>query len=393
MSTPSESLPPESLPPSPGWATRHKRPLIVGLIIVALLFIIILAGLYYIRSERFNRFLVQEIENALLDYGLRAEIGEFKLQWRERNVRLGNVRIYNRETGQLIATVKELALAADIPAPFAPRLRREVVLKELDLNGLDLYVEIDAQNRNNFRGVNAPEREPGRITVDFDNLVAILNGGAVHLNDQAHDLQAVLNDLRVDARPVAGTSSINLRLHGGAGQVKYQGREAPLESLEIVGRAGSTEATLEHFSLESPLVSANLSGKVENKEAPQYGFDLQAKVKLAEAARVFSPESPASGVVTWQGRIDGTGAEYRVNGDVQTEEAAAAGVRVRGLRVEKIALSPNDGGIKFSSSGTRAQAIAIDGTGINSVSVGELRGEFRNGRLQVTAPRAAVSRV
>ncbi|HKX28411.1 MAG TPA: translocation/assembly module TamB domain-containing protein, partial [Blastocatellia bacterium] len=46
-----------------------------------------------------------------------------------------------------------------------------------------------------------------------------------------------------------------------------------------------------------------------------------------------------------------------------------------------------------SSSGTRAQAIAIDGTGINSVSVGELRGEFRNGRLQVTAPRAAVSRV
>src|SRR5262245_12779256 len=260
MSTPSESL-----PPRPRWAVRHKRPLIAGLVILALLFIIILAGIYYIRSERFNRFLVQEVENALLDYGLRAEIGEFKLQWRERNVRLGGIRIYNRETGQLIATLKELALEADIPAPFAPRLRREVVLKQLEIDGLDLYVEIDAQNRNNFRGVNAPEREPGRITVDYDHLVALLNGGAVHLNDQAHDLQAVLNDLRVDARPISGASSVNLRLHGGAGQVKYQGREAPLESMEIVGRAGATEATLDHFSLESPLVSANLSGKIENK--------------------------------------------------------------------------------------------------------------------------------
>src|ERR1044071_3111605 len=94
---------PEPPEPAPGWATRHKKLWIAGGIVLLLILGLVLGGVYYIRSGRLNRFILTQVRTALTDYGVRAEIGDLNLSWSLRTVKAHDVKLYNQETGQLIA--------------------------------------------------------------------------------------------------------------------------------------------------------------------------------------------------------------------------------------------------------------------------------------------------
>jgi outer membrane protein assembly complex protein YaeT len=386
------STTPASLPPQRHWLNRRKL-LWIGLGVFLLIALLVIAGWLYLRSERFNRYLVRQIENALLDYGLRAEIGEFKLQWKGRTIRIGRVQLFNRQTGQLIATVNDLSLVADIRDPFALSLRREILLKRLELGGLDLYVEVNEQGQTNFQGVAPPEREPGRITFDYDNLVGKLIEGTVHLNDRAHDLRALLSGLQAEARPLPEHQMVSLRLDAGSGSVSYQGREVRVEDLQLAGRAGPQNALLENFKLESPSATVTAAGRIENWSAPRYDLGVQAQVALAQAAEVFAPDTSLAGVATFNGQITGTSADYRISGALNAETLAAAGARLRGVEVTGLTVKSKGEATSFSSSQVRAQSLAVNGTNVNNVIVSSPQGEWQNGRLQLSAPQINVARV
>ena len=84
---------------------RRKRLLWTGLGVFSLLALLVLAGLLYVRTGRFNRFISSQVVEALSEYGLRAEIGNFNITWGVQTANIGDIKIYNQQTGQLIATV------------------------------------------------------------------------------------------------------------------------------------------------------------------------------------------------------------------------------------------------------------------------------------------------
>src|SRR5687768_3225602 len=129
MSTTPETPQP---PPRPN---RRKRWLIVGLTLLALLVIACLATFFYLRSCRANTYIAGEIKRALTEYGIRAEIGGFELAWGLRTAKMRDVKLYNQENNQLIAVLDNLEVVTEIREPYAFRLRREVVFKEINLNG------------------------------------------------------------------------------------------------------------------------------------------------------------------------------------------------------------------------------------------------------------------
>src|SRR5262249_49909770 len=132
----------EDLPPRP---RRFMRRILVYLAraLITLAIIAILLGLLYLRSGRFNRFIAIEIEKALEAYGLRAEIGSFEMGRGLRTVTLRDIKLFNLRTDQIIATVDRATVSITIRDPFALRLRREIVLDHLDLEGVDLWVVFD----------------------------------------------------------------------------------------------------------------------------------------------------------------------------------------------------------------------------------------------------------
>src|SRR5262252_10640758 len=184
----------EDLPPRP---RRFTRRLFVysALGLIALVFIAVLITLLYLRSERFNRFLAIEVEKALEAYGLRAEIGGGEPEFGSGAVTLHDVKLFNRQTGQLIATIGRARASITIRDPFALRLRREIVFDRLELDGGDLWVVFDEQGRSNFQGLRRPPPLHRRITFDYSKLTGSLNKVAVHFIDRERNLRGDLSDL------------------------------------------------------------------------------------------------------------------------------------------------------------------------------------------------------
>src|SRR5262245_26660170 len=115
--------------------TRRRMFVYSALGLIAIVIIAVAIALFYLRSDRFNRYLAVEIEKALEAYGLRAETERVEPEFGSSAVTLRNLKLFNRQNGQLIATISRARASLTIRDPFALRLRREIVFDRLELDG------------------------------------------------------------------------------------------------------------------------------------------------------------------------------------------------------------------------------------------------------------------
>src|SRR5579871_3533510 len=154
MSTPPESQAPPS--PQSSLFLRRRTLFYVGMGLLGLVVVVGIGLLYYVRSGRLNQYIVGSIQDAVKEYGLRAEIGSLEIGWSAETAKIHNVKIYNAATNQLVASVNTAILTAEVQHPFALSFRREIVFKQLNLDGLDLYYTNDSKGHSVFEGLHNP---------------------------------------------------------------------------------------------------------------------------------------------------------------------------------------------------------------------------------------------
>ncbi|HEY9232340.1 MAG TPA: hypothetical protein VIS78_09340, partial [Blastocatellia bacterium] len=130
--------------------------MIAGGSVLLLVIVIVMGGIYVIRSGRLNHFIIVQVQRALADYGVRAEVGGLDLTWGVRTAKAHDIKLYNQQTDQLIATLDDVGIVVETPHLYALRLKREIIFKTVDVTNLQAYVEIDAQGRTNFDGLHNP---------------------------------------------------------------------------------------------------------------------------------------------------------------------------------------------------------------------------------------------
>src|SRR5262245_10934452 len=195
------------------WYARRKRLLWIGFSGLSLLALLILAGLFYVRTGRLNRYISSHVVEALSEYGLRVEIGNFNISWGFQAAKIGDIKIYNQQTGQLIATIERAEMKVQIREPFALRLRREVIFQRLELTNPDLRIDVDEQGRSNLQGLHsAPPQAPSRLGFDFSSLIVALRGGKARINDRSRKIDGDLGNLEIDARPLPEGETVRGRL-------------------------------------------------------------------------------------------------------------------------------------------------------------------------------------
>src|SRR5262245_34807618 len=243
----------------------------------------------YIRSESFNNFVAHEIKATLREFGLRAEIGSFGISWDTQTARLRDLKIYNERTNQIVATIKRADTVAEIRDPFALKLSRENVIKKIEVEGVDLYYEVDRQGRTNLDGVhNAPSKSEA-ITFDTTRLLASLTGGAIHFKDLSRRIEVEVQDAQATAEPQPqNPNAVALRFNSASGRVSYEGRENRLGKFDLTARVSENNAEIESLRLESSVAEVKAKGKIEDWQALRYNFDFNSRVKLNEASRVFA---------------------------------------------------------------------------------------------------------
>ncbi|MGE0131680.1 MAG: translocation/assembly module TamB domain-containing protein [Blastocatellales bacterium] len=379
-------------PPNP--RPRRFKYLFIAIAGAALLITILaLGGWIYIRSENFNRYVAGEIKATLREYGLRAEIGSFGISWDTQTARLRDLKIYNEQTGQLVATVKSADTRAEVRDLYALKLSREIVIKNIEVEGVDLYYEIDRQGRTNLDGAHYAPSKSNAITFDTTRLLARLNGGAIHFKDLSRSIEADVQDLQATAQP-QNQNTISLRINSGKGRVNHEGRENAISKIDLTARVSGSSAEIESLKIESNAADVKAKGQIKNWledwAALRYGFDFDSRVKLGEASRVFAPNAAIKGSAAINGRIDGEGANYAIKGSAASDDATIRNIRLSGLQIP-FSGKGKSGQINFASNQIRAQSATVGNVRLSSITVNELKGEYSGGASIITAPSVNVA--
>src|SRR5499426_1707478 len=420
----------EDLPPRPRRSTRRRLFVYSALGLIALVIITVLIALLYLRSERFNRFLAIEIEKALEAYGLSAEVEKVEPEFGSNAVTLRNVKLFNRQTGQLIATVDRARASFTIRDPFALRLRREIVFDRLELATVDLWVVIDEQGQSNFLGLRRPPLLRRRITFDYSSLAGSLNKGAIHFIDRKRDLQGDLRNLTGEARPIEGADppEVGARLASEQGSLVHNGHKLAIESAEFIGRVMESGAEIERLRLRAPVGEVTASGRLDDWRSFRYQLDTRAWAWLEEVFALFAPPStapgperpvaPAPGIVpvgtapgagatgsapgtapkfslkgltSFNGRIEGEGAQWSASGQAGTDELAAYGVTFRDAQVERARLDSQDGRWTFSIGQARARSGAAEGFELTNATASNIKGAIVKGQTRITSDKVTAA--
>ncbi|MCI0392617.1 MAG: translocation/assembly module TamB domain-containing protein [Acidobacteria bacterium] len=371
-----------------------KRILITLAVLVLFVALLGLAGGIYIRSENFNRYLIGEINAKLKEYGLRGEIGGTEFSLRGQTARLRDFKIYNDLTGRPIASIKRVELIAEIREPYAIRLSREIALKKLNLEGVELHIEIDERGQTNFEGLRNVPATKTAIEIDYSQLLATLTEGAIYFKDRLHKVETDLTGLKISAQPQSSNPIIlGLQLDSTDGRFSYQNREVKIDTLSLRSRVSDSGAEIEQLDLKSGLAAVTAKGRIDDWKAFRYSFDFDSQVKLEEASRLFVPDLAMKGLATSRGRVDGAGTIYNIKCDLNAEDMTVAGARMRNTRIAQFNFDSKGDHFNFGSSQLRAQSVTIDDIRTGSVAINNLKGDIKNGRAQANATSANVDSV
>src|SRR3954462_3284464 len=134
--------------------------ILIGIGLVLAVAALMLAGLIAYRLGYVDRYIAAQIKDTLSNYGIRAEIRSFHTSLSPQTVELQGVELYDAKTGEKLGKIDRMLATVRIEDLYALRLQRNINLKDLKLEGLELWVSFDGQGRSNFRNIHIPPPEP-----------------------------------------------------------------------------------------------------------------------------------------------------------------------------------------------------------------------------------------
>jgi translocation and assembly module TamB len=329
-------------PPSPRRRRRfvtRRNAIIVGIAIGLGVVVLILIALLSYRFGYVDSYIAGQIKNTLANYGIRAEIRSFHTSITPQTVEMQGIELYDAKTGEKLGKIDRLLATVRIEDLYALNLRRNINLKDLQIEGLELWVNFDDQGRSNFRNIHIPPPEPNQsILFAYSTAHIDLKNAQIHYGDALHKLSGEARNLRATIQPddpSAPSSSWMNTVTLSATNSTFAYDDRPINNIDIEARArvNQIRAEIQELKLKSPVAEATLSGVMGDWRKMQYNFNFTSTVDLTQLSDVLATGTALRGVGNFSGTITGEGSKYQVNGDVKSDGLAAGNVRLQGLNL------------------------------------------------------------
>ena len=409
-----------------------RRNLVISTIALAIGAIaLVLAGLIFYRLGFVDRYVAGQIKDTLATYGVRAEIKTFHTAWSPLMVEMLGVDLYDSKTGEKLGKIDRLLATVRIEDLYALNLHRNINLKDLSVEGLEVWVNFDAQGQSNFRNIHIPPPEPNaRILFAYSTAHVELKNALIHYGDAQHSLSGEARNLQAVIQPdnpnAPAASRMNTVTFSAANSTfAYDGRPVNNIDIDARGRVNETRAEIQDLTVRSPVAEAHLQGVMDDWRALKYNFRVTSTVDLSQASDILQTGTTLRGAGNFVGTISGEGDRYHVDGSIKSDALAADGVRLQGLNINAKGsgqgrsydfngravaqlLNAGDfqlnvvqltGGVMGTGSDfrwlgeLRAAAAKGYGTTIAGLILRELRAEYRDSVLTASAPQLAGSSV
>jgi len=312
---------------------------ISGIIIAAGVIALILIGLLAYRLGYVDNYVAGQIKDTLSKYGIRAEIKEFHTSISPQTVEMVGLELYDAQTGEQLGKVGRMVATVRIEDLYALNLQRNINLKDLQIEGLELWVNFDAEGRSNFRNIHIPPPQPNqRILFAYSTARVELKNSHIHYGDKLHSLSGEAQNLRATIEPddpaAPAASWMNkVTLSSTNSTFVYDGRPVNNIDLDARARVNQTRAEISDLTLRSPIAEAHLQGVMDDWRALKYQFNVTSTVDLTQASDILQTGTTMRGAGNFVGTITGEGDRFRVEGGIKSDALAADGVRLQGLNV------------------------------------------------------------
>src|SRR5712692_9437168 len=317
-----------------------RRNAVISAILIAVgSILLILAGLIAYRLGAVDRYVAGQIKDTLSKYGIRAEIKESHTSLSPQTVEMLGVELYDANTSEKLGKVDRLLATVRIEDLYALNLRRNINLKDLQVEGLELWVNFDSQGRSNFRNIHIPPPEPNaRILFAYSTAHVELKNAHVHYGDALHSLSGEARNLHATIQPddpsnPAGSGMNAFTLSASNSTFVYDGRPINNIDIDAKGRVNETRAEISDLTLRSPVAEAHLQGVLDDWRALRYHLNVTSNVDLTQASDILQVGTTLRGAGNFVGKISGEGERYQAEGSIKSDALAADGVRLQGLNV------------------------------------------------------------
>jgi translocation and assembly module TamB len=365
--------------------------LLAALAVVGVFFVVQSSWFY----EKVRVWLVATVETAT---GGRVEIGSFRFDWRQMSAEVRGFVLHGSEAAGKPPLLR--ARSAAVGLKLVSVFKRDVDIQYLKVTEPQVYLIIGADGSTNIPEPKLKRARQGSTVEDILKLAI----GSFSLERGTFEVEAK-SRVPFGARG----ENLNLRLGYDRAGPRYRGTLAiqPLRlsyddygpepfSVNLGVTLEKNRVSLDAGRLTTGATQVDLSGAVEDLAAPRGSFRYQARVALADIARIFRvPElrrgravvdgraqwTPAAGIAL-TGNVHATGAEYRDKnvtlvdfradgpGAVDVKGVTGTGIRISGFYAYEKHREPVEG---------RVGSLAVRGKDIdlNDVALSLLTGSFR----------------
>ncbi|MEP7270585.1 MAG: translocation/assembly module TamB domain-containing protein [Acidobacteriota bacterium] len=355
-------------------STTRRRALISLLVLAALGGATLIALTLALRLGYLESWLITRVQTKLAEYGARLEIGSLKTTFRNPGFEATDLRVFVEGAEEPFATVRKVSGTVRLRDILGFSGPTEIQLESATIEGIRARYHIDADGRSNVDGLHASTTPSGRFSFLYSSATTTVKDAEFLYLDRLHKLDGAARDVALTLAPAAD-SAMSLVLSSRNAEFSYDGRTARDFDLDLKALLRSAGATVESLQLRSPYANAKLSGILKSWREFDYELDARADLNLRELAQIIAPDLKLTGATRFEGRVEGSGIEYRASGKLQGEK-----LTVRDVRLNAIAL-------KASGEGKGA-----DATGRTEIAIGVLEAAgFRVNRFSAAGDFATAS--
>ncbi len=301
------------------------------------LLILVLALIY--RLGYIDRYVASQIKDDFSKYGIRAEIKNFHATLPPQVVEMQAIELYDALSGEKLGKIDRLLATVRIQDLYALNLKRHVDLKDLKIEGLEVWVKFDDQGRSNFRRLHIPPPEPNKwILFAYSTAHVEIKNSVIHYGDVQHSLSGEANNVRAiiepdDPNAPAASAMNRVNLAASNSTFVYDGRPVNNIDIEARARVNETRAEIQELVLRSPVAEAHLQGTMDDWRALRYQMNITSTVDLTQLSDVLQPHNALRGGGSFTGTVSGEGERYKIQGSIKSDALAVDGVRLQGLNV------------------------------------------------------------
>ena len=317
----------------------RRHAILAGFIIGITAFAVLLLAFFLYRFGFVDNYIAGQIKQTFANYGIRAEIREFHADLPPNTVEMNGVELYDAQTGAQLGKIDKLSATIRIEDLYALNLRREILLRDLKIEGFEAWVTFDEQGRSNFRNIHVPPPEPNkRILFAYSTANIEVKNGIVHYGDERHVISGEARNLQATIQPDDPNAPVESRMNrvnfsASNSTFTYDGRTINNIDIQANARVNQYAVEIQELVLKSPVAEARLQGTMDDWRALKYQMNVTSSVDLTQLSETLQTDTALRGAGNFSGTITGEGDQFKVTGEIKSDALAADNLRLQGLNV------------------------------------------------------------